>query len=45
MSSLLSRKGVVEDLATQLGLIHLDTQCEYENQWCIEIAYDTVAET
>ncbi len=36
-SSLPSRKGVVEDLATQPGLISLEPNTEYKNQFVIEI--------
>ena len=36
-SSLPSRKGIIEDLATKPGLIHLDSSLEYENQYVIEI--------
>lgn len=36
-SSLPSRKGIVEDLAKQPGLIHLAPQCEYENKIGFEI--------
>lgn len=36
-SSLPSRKGVVEDLATQPGLISLEPNTEYKNQFMIEI--------
>lgn len=36
-SSLPSRKGIVEDLATQPGLISLESNGEYQNQFVIEI--------
>lgn len=36
-SSLPSRKGVVEDLETQPGLVALGSGCEYENRWSIEL--------
>jgi len=36
-SSLPSRKGVIEDLSTQPGLLSLETGCEYTNHWSIEI--------
>ena len=36
-SSLPSRKGIVEDLATQPGLLSADAGCEYENRWSIEV--------
>ena len=36
-SSLPSRKGIVEDLATQPGLISLEAKGEYQNQFVIEI--------
>ena len=36
-SSLPSRKGIVEDLATQPGLVALKPNGEYQNQFCIEI--------
>lgn len=36
-SSLPSRKGIVEDLATQPGLIHLEAGKVYTNNWDIEI--------
>lgn len=36
-SSLPSRKGIVEDLETQPGLVSLKPGCEYLNQFCIEI--------
>ena len=36
-SSLPSRKGIIEDLATKPGLIHLDAGLEYENQYIIEV--------
>lgn len=38
-SSLPSREGIVEDLATQPSLISLDGGCEYTNQWSIEITF------
>lgn len=37
-SSLPSRKGIVEDLATQPGLISLEPNGEYQNQFVIEIS-------
>lgn len=36
-SSLPSRKGVIEDLAKQPGLVHLPAGETYENRWSIEI--------
>ena len=36
-SSLPSRKGIVEELETQPGLVMLKSGCEYENQWSVEI--------
>lgn len=36
-SSLPSRKGIVEDLATQPGLISLNPECEYHNQFSVEL--------
>lgn len=36
-SSLPSRKGIVEDLATQPGLMKLEPGAEYNNTWSIEI--------
>lgn len=36
-SSLPSRKGVIEDLAKQPGLVHLPAGEHYENRWSIEI--------
>lgn len=36
-SSLPSRKGVIEDLEKQPGLVALESGCEYENHWSIEI--------
>jgi galactose mutarotase-like enzyme len=36
-SSLPSRKGIVEDLATKPDLIHLQVGTEYENQYVIEV--------
>ena len=36
-SSLPSRKGIIEDLATKPGLMHLDAGLEYENQYTIDI--------
>lgn len=36
-SSLPSRKGIVEDLETQPGLISLESGCEFESQICIRI--------
>ena len=36
-SSLPSRKRIVENLETQPGLVALEKDCEYENQWDIEI--------
>ena len=36
-SSLPSRKGIIEDLATKPGLIHLNAGLEYENQYIIEV--------
>lgn len=36
-SSLPSRKGIVEDLATQPGLMKLEAGAEYNNTWSIEI--------
>lgn len=38
-SSLPSRKGIVEDLATQPGLISLDIGCEYKNEWSVEVLF------
>ena len=32
-----TRKGIIEDLATKPGLIHLDAGLEYENQYMIEV--------
>ncbi len=36
-SSLPSRKGIIEDLATKPDLIHLQVGAEYENQYVIEV--------
>lgn len=36
-SSLPSRKGIVENLEKQPGLVSLESGCEYENRWSIEI--------
>lgn len=36
-SSLPSRKGVIEDLETQPGLVALESGCEYDNRWSIEL--------
>lgn len=36
-TSLPSRKGIVEDLATQPGLVSLNPKCEYHNQFTIEL--------
>lgn len=36
-SSLPSRKGIVEDLEIQPGLVALESGCEYENCWSIEL--------
>lgn len=36
-TSLPSRKGIVEDLATQPGLVSLNPKCEYHNQFIIEL--------
>lgn len=36
-SSLPSRQDVVEDLAAQPGLVHLEAKGSYENKWWIEI--------
>ena len=36
-SSLPSRKGIVEDLEKQPNLVALESTCEYENEWCIEV--------
>ena len=36
-TSLPSREGIVEDLATQPNLISLDKGKEYTNEWCIEV--------
>ena len=38
-SSLPARKGIVEDLTTQPGLISLDVGCEYKNQWSVEVIF------
>lgn len=38
-SSLPSRKGIVEDLATQPGLISLNRGCSYTNQWSIKVIF------
>lgn len=38
-SSLPSREGIVEDLATQPSLISLDGGCDYKNEWSIEIIF------
>ena len=38
-STLPSREGIVEDLATQSGVISLDSGCESQNKWSIEIRY------
>ncbi len=38
-SSLSSRKGIVEDLATQPGLVSLNSGCEYTNQWSVELVF------
>lgn len=36
-SSLPTRKGIVEDLETQPSLVPLNSKCEYENGFTIEI--------
>ena len=36
-SSLPSRKGIIEDLEKQPGLVALESECEHENHWSIEI--------
>ena len=36
-SSLPSRKGIIEDLEKQPGLVALESECEHENHWIIEI--------
>lgn len=36
-SSLPSRKGIIEEFATKSDLIHLNSGCEYENQYIIEV--------
>ena len=36
-TSLPSRQGIIEDLATQPDLVHLQAKHKYDNQWCIEI--------
>ena len=38
-TSLPSRKGIVEELSTQPGMISLDSGCEYTNQWSVEVEY------